>query len=174
MRFLADPLRRLVEQPLRLLPTEAVWELHDAADEHLLATLYCARRSARAIAGGGTTWTLHVERTRERRQLVARDAAGEPAARYVPGAIHGGRLWAGAGSWGKLRRTPLRWDESWGLSVDREELVRVWPALPELGYEIVVGAACLRRADVSLLLVPFLCWIVMTEQAVPGPVTVGA
>ncbi len=168
MRFLVDPLRRLVEQPLRLLPTEAVWELRDAACEHLLATLYCELLSARAVAGGGATWSLDVERTSKGRLLVARDADGEPAASYVPGALPGGRVEVGPATRGRLRRAPLRRDESWGLSIDRDEIVRVRPALPELGggFEIVVGPACLQHADLSLLLVPFLCWVVMTEQTV--------
>ena len=81
--------------------------------------------------------------------------------------LPGGRIWVAPDSWGSVRRTHLRYNPSWGLTIDGEEILRVWPT-PDHGhdtFDIVVGPCSIELPQLSLLLVPLVCWIVMSEGA---------
>ena len=170
LQTLRDPLRLLVAQPLQLVRGAGRYDLRDASGEHLLAAVDDPGRARARADAAGSSWLLAVERDRSGWRIVAREAgSGEPAACYYPGALPGGRIWVAPDSWGRLRRTHLRYDLSWGLKFDGEdEILRVWPApdpLPD-SYDIVVGPAAIEPPQLSLLLIPLVCWIVMSETPI--------
>ncbi len=170
MTALGDPLRRLVAQPLQLVWTAGRYELRDESGEHLLGGLAATAQSrARADVPSGS-WLLSVERDHRRWQIVARAAgSGEPAACYYPGNLPGGRLWVGPGTWGKLRKTLMRYDISWGLTIGREEVLRVWPGpdeYPTHSFDVVIGACSMELPQLPLLLIPLVCWIVLCEDSI--------
>ena len=175
MQALRDPVRLLVAQPLRLVPTDdrcdlknAYYELRDASGEHLLGTLQATHGSpARAEVAGGS-WLFAVERARRGWRIVARTpGSGDPVACYYPGPLPGGRIWVAPDNWGSLRTTHLRYNPSWGLTIDGEEILRVWPTPEDQHdtFDIVVGPCDIELPQLSLLLVPLVCWIAMSEGA---------
>lgn len=183
MQALGDPVRYLVAQPLQLVRTEERYDLQDACAEHLLGTVdYITEPNARAEVSQ-SSWLLSVERDSSgsvlRRatrlstwQIAARDAdTNDLAACYSPGGFSGGQLWVRPDSLGKLRKTHLRYDTSWGLTIDRKEILRVWPDRDHAvdHFDIVIGDCSVDLPQLSLLLIPLVCWIVMTEGSMQFP-----
>ncbi len=126
-------------------------------------------RDESSATRGDERWTLTVAGDRSAPgatwQVLAADAAGEPAARYYHGGMRGGRVRSGDDDWGTLRRQ-IGVGSDWRLRMP-ETALTVRPsadgARVRLDLEYVAGSA--EVADLVLLLV---CWVVMSEEAV-GP-----
>jgi hypothetical protein len=171
MHALGDLVRRLQGQ-LQLVRADDRYELQDASGEHVLGAVDGISEPDARAEVSGSSWLLCVERARGRWQIVARTTdSGDAAACYYPGALAGGRIWVAPDSWGKLRKTQLQQDISWGLTIDDKEVMRVWPEPPEYrpeSFEIVVGDCSVELPQLPLLLIPLVCWIVMTEDSLPA------
>lgn len=124
--------------------------------------------TARAEAGGAD-WQLAVEGERDvpggTWQVVARDAGGEPVARYYHGSMRGGRVRLPGGGTGSLRRD-LGVSGEWRFRLP-DAAVAIHPtgdaAAPALDLRFVPGSA-----EVPALVLLLVCWCVMTQETV-GP-----
>jgi len=131
--------------------------------------------------GGGTrleigdaTWSLTIEGDRAALaatwQAVARDAAGDEAARYYHGSMRGGRVRIGDRS-GSLRRE-LGLGTEWRLRFKPDAALTLRPTPRPEGMQLDL-AFVPGSADVPALLLALVCWSIVTEEAT-GPARVGS
>lgn len=105
-------------------------------------------------------------------RIVARiPETGEPVACYHSGRLPGGQVWVHPETWGKLRVARLRLDTSWRLTIDGDEIVRVWPGSgsPTRRFDIVVRACSLDHPELPVLLIALLCWSISAENSIEIP-----
>ena len=137
-------------------------------DDDVLGRVGPATQPTARAEAGDVAWELAVEGERDvpggTWQIVARDAGGEPVARYYHGSMRGGRVRPGDRT-GSLRRE-LGVSAEWRFRLP-DAAVAIHPGgaadAPALDLRFVPGSA-----EVPPLVLLLVCWCVMSQEAV-GP-----